>query len=468
MQNLAKSEFDRLSALRGLELLDTPPSEAFDRITRLTAASLKVPVALVSLIDESRQWFKSHFGVEVRETSREVSICSHVVQLRRPLLVPDTTLDARFSANPLVTGPPHIRAYIGVPIFTRLGHAIGTLCGIDKQPRNFDSNDIEMLKDLAHIIEDSIHTLELSKNAKVALQFADERDKLFRDTFELAGVGMVHVSLAGKLMRVNRYLCELLGYASGGLDQISVIDLTHPEDIGAATIAFRRLTGGFDTSYSIEKRLKRRDGIYVWCRLTLSLKKSASGEPEYAIAVIQDTSEIRRANGELLEQRAAADARLHEQESKLQVCNEVLRAQAKNLLQSDLALHESEHRLHAIANNVPALIGYWNRELRCEFANESYREMFQIEPQRILGMHLKDLLGAARFYTVEARAQAALEGHHQRFEQIFQTSHGPGRLDVRYVPDFEGTEVRGFYVLVTDVQNLGDDTLDYGTPEMRH
>jgi PAS domain S-box-containing protein len=465
MQNQAKTEIDRLAALRGLKLLDTPPSEAFDRITRLAAAALSGPIALVSLVDESRQWFKSHLGVDMSETPREASICSHVVQSRRPLLVPDTTLDARFSANPLVTGPPHIRAYIGVPVFTRLGHAIGTLCVLDRQPRNFDSGDIDILKDLARIVEDSIHTRELSKSADVAMQFAGERDKLFRDTFELAGVGMVHVSLAGRLMRANQHVCGMLGYEHGGLDQTSVIDLTHPEDIGPATGAFRRLTGGFDETYRIDKRLRRRDGDYLWCRLTVALKQSATGEPEYAIAVIQDTSEIRRAREELRQSQASADARLREQEAKLQACNEVLRAQAKTLLLSDLALHDSEHRMRAIADSVPASIGYWNRELRCEFANEAYRDMFQLEPQRILGMHLKDLLGAARFQSVEARVRAALEGHAQRFEQsmlLGNGSHTP--LDIRYVPDRHAGEVRGFFVLVTDPAVASGAIRDYVTP----
>jgi hypothetical protein len=215
MQTISKDEIERLAALRALKLLDTPPTQAFDRITCLAAAAIRVPVTLISLVDETRQWIKSHFGLELRETPRESSICSHALQSRKPLLVPDTQLDARFRANPPVTGPPYIRAYVGVPIFTPLGHAIGTLCAIDRQPRNFDSGDIELPTDFARLLEDVIHAQELSKNADVVLKFAGDRDKLFRDTVEHAGVGMVHVSVAGKLMRANQHACQMLGLRTG-------------------------------------------------------------------------------------------------------------------------------------------------------------------------------------------------------------------------------------------------------------
>jgi diguanylate cyclase (GGDEF)-like protein/PAS domain S-box-containing protein len=445
------AEADRLAALRNLQLLDTPPSEAFDRITRLAAAALDVPIALVSLVDETRQWFKSRFGLDLQQTPRGASICAHAVAARRPLLVPDTAQDARFRASPFVLGPPHARSYVGVPIFTRLGHAIGTVCAIDRQPRNFDSGDIEVLNDCARTLEDVIHAQELTRHADVVLQFAGERDKLFRDTFELSGVGMVHVSLAGKLLRVNRHVCDMLGHEPGGLDQVSVVDLTHPEDIAASTDAFRRLSGGIADEYRIEKRLRRCDGAYRWCHLSVALKRAANGEPEYLIAVIQDVSDSRRVQQELSQARAALETQLHDQELKLQQSNDALREQAKNLLQSDLARHDVEHRLRAVADNIPALIGYWNRDLRCEFANEAYRGTFAIDPARIIGMQMRDLLGY-RFEVAEPHARAALEGLPQRFETSSVKPDGSRTYsDVRYVPDRDADEVRGFFVLVTDI-----------------
>lgn len=170
----------RLAALHCTGLLDTPPSEAFDRITWLTAELVDVPIALVSLVDEARQWFKSSIGVDVTETSREVSFCTHAVSTGALLNVPDATRDPRFSANPLVTSAPHIRAYVGVPLFSREGYAIGTLCAIDTRPRAFFERHLKGLGYLARILEDTIHAQELAASTNTMLQLAAGRELLLR------------------------------------------------------------------------------------------------------------------------------------------------------------------------------------------------------------------------------------------------------------------------------------------------
>src|SRR4029077_4595357 len=123
---LPTDEERRLASLRQLSILDTPSEERFDRITRVAAAVGDVPIALVSLVDHDRQWFKSCHGLGLTETSREVSFCGHVVLSRAPLIVPDTLLDDRFADNPLVTGEPRVRFYAGFPIFYTDGSCLGT------------------------------------------------------------------------------------------------------------------------------------------------------------------------------------------------------------------------------------------------------------------------------------------------------------------------------------------------------
>ena len=145
-------EDERLAALRSLSVLDTNAEERFDRVTRLAAASLSTPIALVSLVDCERQWFKSAFGLEARETSRESSFCAHAVASGDPLIVPDTLKDPRFSDNPLVTGPPHIRFYAGYPIFVHQ-HCVGTLCVIDDRPREIGRDEQTILRELAGLTE---------------------------------------------------------------------------------------------------------------------------------------------------------------------------------------------------------------------------------------------------------------------------------------------------------------------------
>jgi len=155
-------EAKRLSALHRLGILDTPPSESFDRITSLAAQALRVPILLLCLVDESRQWFRSSVGLETTETSRDISFCGHVVFDRRPLSVVDATQDQRFADNPLVTGAPHIRAYMGVPLFTLDAQPIGTICAIDVQPRQFREQEVETLTKFAKLVEETLHAMELA------------------------------------------------------------------------------------------------------------------------------------------------------------------------------------------------------------------------------------------------------------------------------------------------------------------
>ena len=173
-------EAQRLATLRNLGLLDSAPSQSFDRATRLAAALLQVPIVLVSLVDENRQWFKAKIGLNATETPREVSFCAHAVCNREPLIVPDATRDARFSGNPLVTGAPHIRAYLGIPIYSKEGHAIGTLCAIDTEVHAFTDVDVRHLVDCTKVLEDLVHSHELSLGTNAILRLAMERERRFK------------------------------------------------------------------------------------------------------------------------------------------------------------------------------------------------------------------------------------------------------------------------------------------------
>jgi len=155
-------EADRLAALRSLDILDTPAEERFDRITRLAAARFEVPISTVTLIDEDRQWHKSCVGVGGREDPRAVSFCSVAIETPAALIVHDAREDPRFSENPLVTGPPFIRFYAGQPITSMDGYRVGTLCVIDRRPREFGAGELALLRDLARIAEDEVNHRELS------------------------------------------------------------------------------------------------------------------------------------------------------------------------------------------------------------------------------------------------------------------------------------------------------------------
>ncbi len=159
----------RLSSLRALNLLDTPPEERFDRLTRLARRLFGVPIALVSLVDENRQWFKSADGLGVTETPRDISFCGHAITSDETLLVSDAQLDQRFHDNPLVTDGPKVRFYAGCPLRTPTGSKIGTLCLMDVEPRTLDADDHALLQDLRCLAEQEIAAVQLATTDELTL-----------------------------------------------------------------------------------------------------------------------------------------------------------------------------------------------------------------------------------------------------------------------------------------------------------
>jgi phosphoribosyl 1,2-cyclic phosphodiesterase/DNA-binding response OmpR family regulator len=147
-----EDEEERQKALNNLGILDTEPEERFDRITRLAIKVFNVPIALVSLVDRERQWFKSRQGLDAEETSREVSFCAHALHSDNALVVQDTLSDPRFADNPLVIGEPRIRFYAGYPLKLFGNSRVGTLCLIDSRPHNFSDRQVEVLSDLASMV----------------------------------------------------------------------------------------------------------------------------------------------------------------------------------------------------------------------------------------------------------------------------------------------------------------------------
>jgi GAF domain-containing protein len=150
------NEPDRLAALRELLILDTPPEERLDKIVQFASVEFNVPIALISLIDSNRQWFKARVGLDACETPREISFCGHAILQPDILLIPDALADPRFADNPLVTGDPMIRFYAGAPVVLPSGFAIGTLCLIDTQPRTLDQVELTILSSLRDLLVEEL------------------------------------------------------------------------------------------------------------------------------------------------------------------------------------------------------------------------------------------------------------------------------------------------------------------------
>ena len=149
-------EDERLAALRELLLLEMPPEERFDRLARFAAEQLDTPIALLTLVDGQRQWFKSRMGLEATETPREISFCGHAILKNELFVVEDASRDPRFADNPLVTGDPHIRFYAGAPLSAPGGHRIGTLCVIDTVPRTLGTVERSILDALRRLANETL------------------------------------------------------------------------------------------------------------------------------------------------------------------------------------------------------------------------------------------------------------------------------------------------------------------------
>lgn len=200
----AHQESARIAVLRSYRILDTDADPAFDRITGLAATLFHVPIALVSLIDVNRQWFKSCVGVSSRETDRDVAFCAHAIHSDEPLVIDDARDDARFRDNPMVTGEPFIRFYAGAPLVTPGGYRLGTLCLADKTPRKLTTAEIETLKTLSKIVVDM---LELNVRRSELAVARNEMSTILDSMDEF----VVAVDTAGQTVRFNNAAQTILG-----------------------------------------------------------------------------------------------------------------------------------------------------------------------------------------------------------------------------------------------------------------
>jgi GAF domain-containing protein len=171
---ISRNDHERVAALQKYAILDTEPEQAFDDLTLIASAICKTPIALISLVDEDRQWFKSKIGMKPSETPRDIAFCSVAIEQPDVMVVPDTLEDERFRNNPFVTSEPNIRFYAGAPLINEDGYALGTLCVIDKMPRQFEPEQKEALQALGRVV---LAQLEFRRNLLLLKEALTERTK---------------------------------------------------------------------------------------------------------------------------------------------------------------------------------------------------------------------------------------------------------------------------------------------------
>ena len=296
-------------ALDELLVLDSAPEPEFDALVRAASLLCGVPIALISLIDHQRQWFKAHVGLPgFRETPREQSLCAHAVLADDLLEVADATQDPRFADNPLVTGQPDIRFYAGAPLRLRSGQRVGTLCLIDRQPRCLSPDQREALQCLALAAASALEgrRARLATQQAMADQAASQQRLHHIIEGTHAGVWEWHVQ-TGEL-RLNDRSGALLGLSPGELGQQTIAlraECTHPDDWPLVVAQMQRHLAGECDHYELETRVRHRDGHWVWIldrgRL---MTRSADGRPEWVFGIHQDISRRKQLDQALADQRA--------------------------------------------------------------------------------------------------------------------------------------------------------------------
>jgi PAS domain S-box-containing protein len=231
-------EAKRLQRLRELGIMDTLPEAAFDAITELAAQICESPIALISLVDEDRQWFKSRVGLPVTQTAREFAFCAHaILQPEEVMLVEDALRDERFAGNPLVTGEPHIRFYAGAPIVTPDGLALGTVCVIDHVPRQLSARQIDALKAMATMVQSMIQHSDA-----VLDSMSNQADRWNRQQTVMQAVGAAGIDLKAYIDKdhtyryVNRSYLDYWGLSRSQMTGLKVGELL-PEGIYKSVVA---------------------------------------------------------------------------------------------------------------------------------------------------------------------------------------------------------------------------------------
>lgn len=225
-------EADRLEALFEYQILDTAPERDFDELTELVSQVMDVPIALVSLVDETRQWFKARYGLAVSETPREYAFCAHAILQNDMFIVEDSHKDERFSDNALVTGDPHVRFYAGMPLITPKGYKIGTICGIDHVPRKLDANQQRILEIASRQV---VAQLELRKNIAI-------REDLFREQNRILQ----------QLESANQEVRDFVSVVSHDLRAPVLNMIGFSEELALSTKDINDLANRFETSIPVE------------------------------------------------------------------------------------------------------------------------------------------------------------------------------------------------------------------------
>jgi PAS domain S-box-containing protein len=309
---LPENEAQRLEALRALNLLDTPPEERFDRITRLATRVLNVPRALLCLVDKDRLFFKSRCGTKLTELDRAGSFCDYAILESKQFIVPDAKLDPRFADHPSVTAEPFIRFFVGNPVMAADGSHVGTFCVLDSQPRIPSAEDLAVLRDLALIAQIELNHGELSSAYKIQQQTEEklrESEARFREVVDIPGKFVWEITPEGKTLYISDRVQEVLGYSAEEMSKRSFFEGLIEEDAIIATAKFYYAAQKGQRFSDLEYRFKTKNGNIIWLTARGAPMHAADGKTLVGYrGMCEDITERKQIQQEVVTAKEAAES----------------------------------------------------------------------------------------------------------------------------------------------------------------
>lgn len=427
MQTAPKTlnEMQRLEALRSLNILDTLPEQDFDQITFLASQICDTPIALISLVDEKRQWFKSKIGLAASETSRDLAFCAHAILSDDAFIVSDSTKDPRFSDNPLVTGVPNVRFYAGIPLISPNGFPIGTVCVIDSKQRTLEPRQIQALKALS----DQVTRLLELRLQVAALKNSQQEVYLKSIAIETIVDGVVVQDSKGAIVEFNSAA-------------LSVLNLTADQIIGKTS---------FDPSW----RAVREDESEFPGAEHPAMICLRTGKPQRNVVM-----GIKNSNTETRWIKINSAPIFHLSE-KLPSFSVTSFADITDEILAKKHLDKKSSNLRFVLDGIPHMIGLWGADEINLNSNSAFSNFFKKDTSQIKGISMRELLGEDLYNKNKPFINMALDGKVATFERTLLHKDGSVRHTLaNFIPNFAENKVVSFLAVVldiTDVRNLEAD-----------
>ncbi|MGH8050814.1 MAG: diguanylate cyclase domain-containing protein, partial [Arenimonas sp.] len=407
---LTLDETERMEALLAYDVLDTPHEPVFQAITHLAATITGSPIALISLVDKERQWFKANWGLEARETPRDIAFCSHAIHSADLFEIPDTFKDGRFFDNPLVQSDPNIRFYAGYPLETDTGYKLGTLCVIDRKPKQLNEDQKNALRELSVVVMRLFEAHKQTREIENALLENEEKIRAITDSLPAM------ISYVGNDQHYR--FCNTRAATTFGMDVDNILGRSVREVRGEALYNAIRP--------QIEAALRGEDVIFEGSTV------AAGRRYYYRTHNVPDIDQNNHVRGfysmtfDMTEQK-----------------------------QAELKLQASEHRLNLIADNMPAAICYIDRERIYRYNNATHARWLGKQVEEIINRPVREVSGEAAFLVLEPKMAQAFEGKPVDFELNVENSGDNRYVRGNAVPDFDASGVVvGIYVMMQDSTKL--------------